>query len=267
VGQVTHIGFIPVDQKRGAPNLELQLDIAENVKDQIRRDSRAFMRAQGLLGDKYVDISPGTRRAAVLQPMDTLVAEPVLDLEQFMARGSAVLDSASKVVAAVSHIAQSLMHGEGTAGQLLTNDELYIRMSTATSEMQTMLEQFSNPDGTFGHLMRDRTLYNRMVSAVTRVDSLGAALVRGQGTLGQLIQSDSLYRSFFRGATRADSALGNLSGFLNKMTQGSGAVQRMLTDPKLYDEFLKSVVDLQTLIAEVRANPKKFVPPVQVKVF
>jgi phospholipid/cholesterol/gamma-HCH transport system substrate-binding protein len=106
-----------------------------------------------------------------------------------------------------------------------------------------------------------------MVSAVTRVDSLGAALVRGQGTLGQLIQSDSLYRSFFRGATRADSALGNLSGFLNKMTQGSGAVQRMLTDPKLYDEFLKSVVDLQTLIAEVRANPKKFVPPVQVKVF
>src|SRR5690348_12877873 len=63
VGQVTHIGFIPVDQKRGAPNLELQLDIAENVKDQIRRDSRAFMRAQGLLGDKYVDISPGTRRA------------------------------------------------------------------------------------------------------------------------------------------------------------------------------------------------------------
>jgi phospholipid/cholesterol/gamma-HCH transport system substrate-binding protein len=199
--------------------------------------------------------------------MDTLRSEPVLDLERFMARGSAVLDSVSNVVAAVSRVTQSLTRGEGTAGQLLTNDELYIRMSMTTSEMQSVLEQFSNPEGTFGRLMRDRTLYNRMVSAVTRVDSLGGALMRGQGTLGQLMNSDSLYRSFFRTSTRADSAIENLSGFMNRLTRSDGFMNRMVTDPKLYDEFLKSIVDLQTLIAEVRANPKKFVPPVQVKIF
>src|SRR5262245_16357845 len=35
VGQVTHIGFIPVELKHGATNLELHLEVAENVKDQI----------------------------------------------------------------------------------------------------------------------------------------------------------------------------------------------------------------------------------------
>jgi phospholipid/cholesterol/gamma-HCH transport system substrate-binding protein len=267
VGQVSKIEFIPVEQKRGATNIVLHLDVAEDVKDQIRRDSRAFMRSQGLLGDKYVDISPGTKRSSVLQPMDTLIASPVLDLEQLMARGSAVLDSASKVVASVGRITSSLNRGEGTMGQLLINDELYIRMSTATSEMQAVLEQFGNPDGTMGMLLRDRTLYTRMLSAVTKVDSLGGAIVRGQGTFGRLMQSDSLYRTFFRGANRADSALANISGFLNKLSTSDGVMNKMLTDPKLYDEFLKSVVDLQTLIAEIRANPKKYVPPVQVKVF
>ena len=38
-------------------------------------------------------------------------------------------------------------------------------------------------------------------------------------------------------------------------------------DPRLYDELLKSVTDLQTLLMDVRENPKKYVPPVQVKVF
>src|SRR5688572_29034175 len=47
VGQVKTIEFIPVERKRGAENLVLVLDISEDVKDQIRRDSRAFLRAQG----------------------------------------------------------------------------------------------------------------------------------------------------------------------------------------------------------------------------
>jgi phospholipid/cholesterol/gamma-HCH transport system substrate-binding protein len=207
VGQVTEITFIPVEKKRGPANILLHLAVAEEVKNQIRRDSRAFMRAQGLLGDKYVDISPGTRRAAVLQELDTLTAEPVMDIEHFRARGTEVLDSAGKVVAAVGRLTHALTRGEGTMGQLLINDELYLRLSTTTSEMQSVLEQFSNPDGTVGQLMRDRTLYNRMLSAVTRVDSLGGALMRGQGTLGKLMQTDSLYRRFFSGATRADTAL------------------------------------------------------------
>jgi hypothetical protein len=51
-----------------------------------------------------------------------------------------------------------------------------------------------------------------------------------------------------------------------KVHQG-GTLQRFLTDPSLYDEFLKTIVDFQTVIADMRANPKKYVPPVQVRVF
>lgn len=267
VGQVKAIDFIPVERKRGTDNLVVQLDISEEVRDQIRRDSRAYLRAQGLLGDKYVDISAGTAGNPVLGAMDTITSEATLDIEAFMARGAAVLDSASRMVADLRQISGSLVRGEGTMGQLLTNDALYARMIGVTSQLQGTLDGFNNPNGTFGRMMRDPALYNRMVSTVARVDSLGQAVMRGQGTFGKLIGSDELYRSLFGTASKADTAIGNLSATINRVTTAGGTLQKLTTDPQLYDQFLKAVVDLQNMIAEIRANPRKFVPPVQVKVF
>jgi phospholipid/cholesterol/gamma-HCH transport system substrate-binding protein len=267
VGQVKTIAFIPVERKRGDNNLVLELDIAEEVMNQIRRDSRAFLRAQGLLGDKYIDISAGTTGSAVLAEGDTITAEPTMDIEAFMARGGAVLDSASRMVADLRQISSSLVRGEGTLGQLLTNDVLYARLVGATTQLQGTLDQLDNPNGTFGRLLRDPTAYNRLVSAVSRVDSIGQGIMRGQGSLGRLIATDDLYRSLFGTVAKADTAVAGLAGTINRMTTGGGTLQKLTTDPKLYDEFLKAVVDLQTLIADLRANPKKYVPNVQVKVF
>ncbi len=267
VGQVKGIDFIPVERKRGDQNLVIVLKIAQDVQSQIRADSRAFLRAQGLLGDKYVDISAGTAGAAVLQEGDTLRAVETMDIEQFLARGGAVLDSASRALTDVRRITSGLAHGKGTMGQLLTNQQLYLRMVATTDQLQGTLQQFNNPNGTFGRLLHDPTLYHRVLSAVSRVDSLGKSIMRGQGSLGRLVQSDELYRSLFGGVTRADSALGKVSGLLGQLSNGNGSLQKLTTDPQLYDEFLKAVIDLQTLIADLRANPQKFVPPVNVRVF
>jgi phospholipid/cholesterol/gamma-HCH transport system substrate-binding protein len=67
--------------------------------------------------------------------------------------------------------------------------------------------------------------------------------------------------------TRADSALGVISGTIIELAEGDGTIQRLLTDPALYDQFLKAVIDLQALIDEIRADPKKFRPEVKIKIF
>jgi phospholipid/cholesterol/gamma-HCH transport system substrate-binding protein len=267
VGQVSSIEFIPVERKRDHNNLDISLNISEEVRNQIRRDSRVFLRAAGLLGDKYVDITPGSARTAVLQERDTIQAEPSMDIEMFLARGGAVLDTASKMVADLRRIAGGLSRGEGTMGQLLTNDALYARMVATTVELQGTLQQFNRPDGTFGRMLRDPTMYNRMLSAVARVDSIGGMIMGGRGSLGKLIGTDSLYRGLFSTVKRADTAAIDFAGFLHRMTNGTGSIQKMATDPRLYDELLKAIMDLQTIVTEMRANPQKYLPPINVKVF
>ena len=41
----------------------------------------------------------------------------------------------------------------------------------------------------------------------------------------------------------------------------------MMTDPELYDQFLRAVVDVQTLINDIRLNPSKYKPNITVDVF
>lgn len=267
VGQVSSIEFIPLERKTPGTNLEVKLAVAEKVREQIRRDSRVFIRPQGLLGDKYVDISPGTATAVVLAPGDTLVAEPTMDIEQLLARSASMLDSATLAVSDLRTLTSGLIAGEGTIGRLLKDDQLYAQLVVTTGALQRTLVQLNDPNGTFGRMVHDPALYNQLLGAISRVDSLGALALGGNGTVGKLLSSDELYQSLFSTATRADSAITNLSGVLNRMTTGTGTFQKLATDPELYDSLLKAVVDLQTLLSDVRANPKKFVPPVQIRVF
>jgi hypothetical protein len=68
-------------------------------------------------------------------------------------------------------------------------------------------------------------------------------------------------------ATNADSAVLAFSGVVQRMSAGEGSLQKLMTDPQLYDEFLKAVIDLQALVNGIRENPEAFKPEVRVKIF
>src|SRR5438552_9652315 len=67
VGTVRTIQFLPVDYDT-TRNLRVVLRIDRHLQAQVRQDSKATLRTMGLLGDKVLDITPGTPRYAVLQP-------------------------------------------------------------------------------------------------------------------------------------------------------------------------------------------------------
>jgi phospholipid/cholesterol/gamma-HCH transport system substrate-binding protein len=267
IGQVSAIDFIPVRRKRGDANLSVRLAISEEVRDQIRADSRAFLRTQGLLGDKFVDIVPGGVTAQVLQAGDTVVAGRSVDLDEFILQASGALDNATAIVTDMRELAGGLARGEGTMGRFLSDDQLYERMVGATGELQRTLAQVNRADGTLGRLIRDPEMYERMNGAVARVDSIGTVLLYGQGSAGLLLRDDALYRNLASSTARADSALGGISALVEQMRSGDGSLQKLLTDPQLYDQFLKSVIDLQALLNDVRQQPDKYKPNVQVDIF
>ncbi len=64
----------------GARPVEIRLAIDLKVREQIRADSRAQVRTQGLLGDKLIDITPGTAAATVLAAGDTVQSAAIRGL-------------------------------------------------------------------------------------------------------------------------------------------------------------------------------------------
>ncbi|MCG8470115.1 MAG: MlaD family protein, partial [Gemmatimonadetes bacterium] len=79
VGQVERVEFIrPELRPATGEAVSVWLEINVDVRDQIRADSRARVRTQGLLGDRLIDIEPGSLDSDVLIEGDTLGAAPAL---------------------------------------------------------------------------------------------------------------------------------------------------------------------------------------------
>ncbi len=264
VGQVSAIDFLPLEEQTEERHVAVGVAIDEGVRRQIRRDSRAFIRSQGLLGDKYIDISPGTPNTPILREGDTLTAAAVVDLENVLQTASSALDSARLVVGDLHRVTAAIAGGRGTVGRLLQDDGLYLQMTSATSELADVLRQIQDPHGTLGRLVHDPALYDHAAAAIARVDTLTAVALNGDGTLGKLLHDPALYDRAVGTVGALDSALVSFNRVLGAVEGGDGTMARLMNDPALYEQLLKAVVDLQTLIEDVRKEPGKYKPKISV---
>jgi phospholipid/cholesterol/gamma-HCH transport system substrate-binding protein len=233
------------------------LAISARVQDQIRQDSRARVRTQGLLGDRLIDIEPGSPDSPVLVQGDTLGAAPALSYEELLGQGADAVQSLTTLSNDLTETLGRVAAGEGSLGRLLVDDDLYGGLVLLNENLNALIGPVLAGEGVFGRLLQDEELYDRLVSATVRMDSVTAAVVEGDGTLGRLIRSDSLYLALAGSAGRADSLLALLES-------GDGSMGRLITDDQLYEELLKTIVDLNAFLLDVRQNPKKFIPPIKV---
>lgn len=249
-GTIKSIDFLPVDNDT-TRNLRLRLAIDQSLQPQVRADSKAKVRSMGLLGDKVIDISTGTPKYDVLRPGDTIAVSPSLDYDAVLAQAAGAVTDLVGLTHDMRQITGSIVHGQGTIGQLMTNRALYDQFVGTMGRANAMLTQFENPNGSFGRLLNDPTLYNRFVTVVTSADSLVIALNDRQGTLGKLLHDDTLYTHIVGMAVAGDSLMKALSS-------GNGIAARLLNDPTLYDRLNKLTTDLNAILEDVRKDPHRY---------
>ena len=258
VGQVDRVALIlPENRPEGGQAVALWLEVNVAVQAQIREDSRAQVRTQGLLGDRLIDIRPGSAEARILQDGDTLQAASSVDFDALIAEGSEAVGDLVEITSNLAELTRGVLEGEGTIGQLVTDAALYDRMVSLAGSMDTLLSAAADSDGPVMRMLEDDSLYLSIRSTLTSLDSLAAGVARGEGSLGRMLTTDTLYSALLGSVARTDSLLASLES-------GDGAMGRLFTDPALYEELLKTVVDFGALLEAVREEPDRYVPEVSV---
>jgi phospholipid/cholesterol/gamma-HCH transport system substrate-binding protein len=258
VGQVDEIRLIPPEQRpTGGEAVAIWLAVDEEIRDQVRADSRAQVRTQGLLGDKLIDIVPGTAEARVLQEGDTIAAASSVDYDALIAEGAGAVGELMEVTRNLSELTGDLLEGRGTLGRLVTDEALYERVTGLAARLDTVLAVVAAPDAPLLRALDDDSLYVSLRSAAIGLERVVSSVARGEGSLGRLVTSDSLYGDLRSSVSRMDSLLAGLEA-------GEGSAGRLFTDDRLYEELLKTVVDLNALLSAVREDPESYVPPVSV---
>jgi phospholipid/cholesterol/gamma-HCH transport system substrate-binding protein len=264
--------------------VRITMEIDNEFMPSIPSDSEATIAAENLLGTKYINIRKGhstmtVQRGAELKSLDTRAFDEVVQ------QGYTALSSLDGILKKVDGIIDSITVGKGTIGKLLADETLYNRALGIVDEVQKLAETLNGDQGTLGKLMHDPELYNDLRGTVARVDTLMDGLQQGQGTAGKLLKDPALYddtratiadvRRLLAGIeqgqgdvgkllksdelhTELKATMGRLDMLLDKVNNGQGTIGQLLVNPSLYQSLDGTSREINGLIKDFRANPKKF---------
>jgi phospholipid/cholesterol/gamma-HCH transport system substrate-binding protein len=259
-GSIKEITFLPPDNDTSR-NLKLVVEVDRNLSEQVRQDSHAKLKTEGLLGDKVFDISPGTPRYRPLHEGDTIIVVPSVDYEGVVQQASGAISEVVALTHDLQKVTGGITRGEGTLGQLVTNRELYDRLNSTLARTSSLMARLENPRGTIGRLIDDPQLYNSLSRTVASADTIIRQISAGNGSVGKLLRDDTLYVHLVSVVARADSLVG-------AMSSGTGTMQKLFTDQQLYDQLVKTVTELNRVLVDVRRNPERYTKQmIQVKLF
>jgi len=270
--------------KDRAHSVRLSLRIDKRYQNEIRTDSVASLATQGLLGDRYVNITRGVTgsmipangevRSAKAKTMEEVVAgsadlmeslnDLTGDVQQVVdqirtGRGTlgklvndpSMYNNLNETVAKLNTIITSVQQGQGTAGKLFASDELYQKVDATMGDVQDMTAALRQQKGSLGKLIYDPSAYNEIKSVAEKSNALLGDVRQGKGTLGKLATDDTLFNNL-------RDASANVRDATAKLNSNQGTMGKFFTDPELYDNLTGLTGDMRLLIHDFRQNPKKF---------
>jgi phospholipid/cholesterol/gamma-HCH transport system substrate-binding protein len=249
-GTIRSIEFLPPDRDT-TRNLRVVVEIDEKLREQVRSDSRGRLKTLGLLGDKVLDISPGTPQYQVLVNGDTLPMGQSMDYDAILAQAGGAVGDMVVLTRDLKSLTGGIVRGEGTVGQLVTNRSLYDNLTRTLGRTNEMIARLQNPHGSFGRMLDDPAMYQNLTHMVASVDSLVMQLNARDGTVGRLLRDDTLYTQLVSVTRGADS-------LVKAISRGKGTAARLLNDQQLYDQMTKALTDLNAILEDVRRDPRRY---------
>ncbi|MFH1394735.1 MAG: MlaD family protein [Candidatus Omnitrophota bacterium] len=143
-----HVGDIKkaeiyFDEKAGKPRVKLDIRINGDVK--ISDDAIARINTLGILGEQYLEITPGIS-TRFLEYGDKLLSKNPINVGSEMEKMKELMQNASQLM-------QRVERGEGTLGKLFTDDTLY-------EDLTVIFGRLKRGEGTLGKLLVQEKVYD-----------------------------------------------------------------------------------------------------------
>jgi len=221
------------------------VDLALTSDITLTTDSRVAVRNVGLMGEKVIAVdlrASGTPYTA----RDTIPGTFEKGIPEIVAGMSGTVDAITELATQLKGLADAMDKNgnltETLANLHATSEELRASVSENRAQLRQTLANFNAASKTAKSLTTDR-----------------------EAELRKTLES------FERSATglerltaRLDSLRTSLQSVAGKVDRGDGTLGKLVNDPKLYDDARQTMTELKTLIADIKANPKKYL---NVKVF
>lgn len=239
VGNVKSIEFVNLDSAR---QIEIYFRIKKSVTNMITTDAAIKLGTIGFLGDKYIEVVPGTLSLPRLAPGSEIRTVPSGDLNEMLSEGEKTMHSTRSLTENLSDLTDKLKRGEGSAGQFFTNDTLFHELTKLVSAMTGLVKELQK---------NQERLTTSVENASKSIDNITSQINSKTGSAGKFISDPALYDNLRSSAGRIDSILARIG-------RGEGTAGALVRDDSLYQDMKNLIVRVENLVSDIEKNPRKY---------
>lgn len=173
------IDEISVDVTAARPDVRAKLVVIAPYEKLVHEDSAVRTDTQGVLGDKFLVLEPGSSAGKHLSPGAEIKVQKGTELAAVMAKSTDILESVNNVTARLDQATKGL---------------------PSDTEVKEMFNDFAASAKTLRLLVGDRARKKRLDAAIDsfsstaeRLASITKKVDEGQGTLGALVNDTQVY--------------------------------------------------------------------------
>ena len=275
IGRVAEVSF---DKTYKDFKVHVTLLINDQYLDQVKPDSTVMIDTQGLLGDRYISLTPGTVEESAPQGSRLASAE-IADLGQILVRAQTAVDNTSQITErlnksleglspdtfrdiasasrSIADIATAVKTENGFAHRLIYNEadgkKLMNSVTTASQDIAAVINEMRNGKG-FLHALVYSETGERTVAEMYETShnvsmaSENLALLLNEAREGKGLLHDLIYTPVDAGSvsnkiqeilTSMAKAAENFKTTTDALAHGTGTLGALLVDPKLYDNLVE----------------------------
>jgi phospholipid/cholesterol/gamma-HCH transport system substrate-binding protein len=270
--------------------VEIQFQIRSQYIDRISRDSEVGIESKGLIGDSYIDISPGTYGVPPVKIGDAYLIEGVrttgfreimtgandvvanfgvlsdqfknialkinpekvgAGLSETVSEVQATLNEAKNTFAHATRTFDDLRSGDGTIARLISDPSAYQHLIEALDKFTKIAGDIQDGSGTLSKLIKNPQLFDAANETLRKAEVMMDRIEKGEGTLGKLSKDSALYE-------RSTQAIEKFAGFIDQIDKGEGTLGKLYKDPSLYKNLDQATAEITKLIYDLRQDPKKY---------
>lgn len=130
------IGMVKKMTLTDSTRVEVEMKIEKGLQHLIRKDARAKIGSDGLIGNKIIIIYGGSYTMPPVDPGDTLWVEKSLNTEAMMTTLQESNMNLLAITGNLRSVSEKMAEGQGTIGKLLTNDSMANELQSTAAILQ-----------------------------------------------------------------------------------------------------------------------------------
>lgn len=222
---------------------ELTLRIVDGVE--VPEDSEAVVRATGLMGEKHIEIIPGSRNADKMKPgQEIMRTKAPTDMDQLFSQLSDVITDIKGVTSSLNKV---LGGEEGT-------ESLRDIISNIRDVTENLNRAFA--DNHLGRTIENLEEFSRVLREETpeisenlriAVDNLSGILRENRGNLKETLDNVKV------ASGKLQETLDSITNVSKKIENGEGTIGRLITEDTTYEKLNSTLTGLDNYFSKVQS--------------